>query len=521
MSKFDSPEVLDALASMMGDPDVDRPDPHHIIYKKGWRPALNPIQSSAVACKAIYKLYDGERGSGKTYGGLHELVDFVYRNDNCLGYIIIKEVGMSTDGGAWHKLLMEVVPEWKDGLGIEYTESKLDPQTKKPYIWLSNRHGGWSMIMLSSLPVASHVEQKVRGREPDIILVDEAQALETDTYFTSLLQQLGRRKGLDEPSKIIFCCNPEGPSHWLYQRFFIEPVDEETGVWDVRYARFHIPISDNVKNLPPNYYENYVLPAVKNDPILKARLVDGEWVDRPDGDSLFGESFSEAIHIRGDLAKNMGLEPVVPIPMIVSYDLGAAHSSVHFLQIVSTLAKVYKLVIDEIDRVGEYTPYSVLVPKIVDRMVYWDTKMGFAFQWYHVSDSSAFDQYRAVTGSFDHQEVERLSKEYVTKKGLNPRYIIKMRECPKGEHSIEARVRLVTDDLITSSLLVSATCPKTKDMFMRLTVDKDNRMKPKKKARYGHNLDSLSYGFFYFASSRVSVPGAVSKVQTDYYTIGG
>ena len=211
MWKNDS-QTLDALAEQFrGEvPEEDRPEPHHILYKKGWRPKLNSIQKEAIASKAIYKLYYGERGSGKTYGGVHEVVDYCYRNDNSLAYVIVKETGMGTEGGGWDKLLLEVLPEWVNGLGLKTTKTQYDMQTKKPYIWMSNRHGGWSKIMLASLPVSAQVEGKIRGREPDIILVDEAQNLEGDTYFTSLLMQLGRKKKRSgDPSKIIFCCNPK------------------------------------------------------------------------------------------------------------------------------------------------------------------------------------------------------------------------------------------------------------------------------------------------------------------------
>lgn len=518
--KINSADLIEALAFEFGDPER-APEPHHIKYRKGWRPKLNPIQGKAVASSAIYKLYYGERGTGKGHGALHEVLDYLYRNDNCLAYIIVKEMGMGTEGGAWHKLRMDVLPEWQNGLGIEYTEPKLDPQTKKPYIWISNLHGGWSQIMMASLPVASQVEQKVRGREPDVIFVDEAQSLESDTYFTSLLQQLGRRrrsKGQD-PAKIIFVCNPEGPSHWLYKRFFEMPLNKD-GTWDHRYAKFHIPITDNKDNLPPRYYEDYVLPAVANDPILEARLVRGEWVDRPDGTALFGAEWNEMLHVRGDEARGDGLLPVPGVPIILGYDPGAASTSVHFCQIVPTLDKRFKIVFDELDFVGEYIPYPQLVPLVIERMIYWDKRMETKFHFYHVSDESAFDQFRAQTGGFDQQQFRDISKEYILKNNLDPRYTINMLPCPKGDYSRGARANMIRDDLITQSILISANCRKTRDMFMWLPHDPDDVMAPMKKHRYGHNFDSLSYGFFYFQTSRRKVPGTTGKVQTAYYPIG-
>lgn len=520
MGLLGNKEALDALVQQFKEdlPEETKPDPHHLIYKRGWRPKLNPIQKVAHESKAIYKLYYGERGSGKSHLGVQEIVDYCYRNPDSLAFIILKEFAMGTEGGAWNKLMQDVLPEWQQGLGIQFTEQKYDMQTKKPFIWMSNRHGGWSMIMLASLPVAHQVEGKIRGREPDVVLVDEAQTLETDTYFTSLVMQLGRKKKAGgEPSKIIFCCNPEGPSHWLYKRFFEEPVNEETGEWDKRYAHFHIPVSDNIPNLAPGYYENYVLPAVKNDPIAKARLVDGDWVDRPEGDSLFEGVWSE-LFIKGNATRNEGLLPVVPHPMIVSYDLGGAHSSIHFLQIVPTLDKIYRLCIDELDFVGQYTPYAKSIPMVIQRMLYWEEKMKFQFQWTHVSDSSAFNMYRAEKGSYDVWDVEKISRDYVQRNNLAERFIIRMKECPKGEFSIEARVRLVTDSLVSGSTYISATCRRTREMFMRLPHDPKDRLKPKPKTRYVHTFDSFSYGFFYYSTRRTEVPGQTGEIKPEYYS---
>jgi hypothetical protein len=513
-----SAEALDALAQELSESvEQTKPESHQILYRKGWRPKLNPIQKEAVSSKSIFKIYSGPRGSGKTFCALHELVDFLYRNDNELAYIIVKEIGMGTEGGAWQKLNLDILPEWKHGLGIEYNEGT-DFRTKSPYVWISNRHGGWSMCMLKSMPVAAHVEGKIRGREPGFIMVDEAQNLESDTYFTSLLMQLGRRKSVSEPSKLVFCCNPEGPSHWLYKRFFLMPVNESDGTWDERYAHFHIPYSDNKDNLPPRYYEDYVIPAVANDPIAKARLVDGLWIDRPDAAALFSGKFVEGVHMRGDEVKGIGLLPVLGQPMITGWDPGSAHTSVHFVQIVPTLDRIYKLCIDELDYVGKYTPYERVVADVIIRMQYWEKKCNTEFRWEHISDDSAFNVFRPGTGSYDVQDIEKHSRNYVERNNLPPRFIIRMKPAPKGEHSIEARVRMLTDDLVTSSFLMSATCRRTKEMFLYLPEDPDNRMNPRRKSRYLHNFSSLTYPLFFFHCRRVEVPGATDHITPMYYS---
>lgn len=514
---FDQSEVIEALQAEMSGKNSEVIKSPAQLWDEGWRPHLNPIQGRAVKNSAIYKLYYGERGSGKAIGALHELVEDMFINDNCLAYIVVKESGMASEGGAWHKLQNLVLPEWGRGIGLTYTSVTYDVNTKKPQIWIKNRFGGWSLITVTSLPVAHQVEVKIKGREPHSIFVDEADVLDNRTYFSSLLMQLGRDPGQTTPAKLIFVCNPQGPSHWLYKLFFEEPVNQETGEWDSRYAHFHIPYSDNEKNMPENYYRDYVDPAVRHDPILQARLKRGEWVDRPEGNALFGAHFSEAIHIRGNEVRNEGLVPINGHPCILSYDPGAAHSVVYFQQIVPTLEKIYKLIFDEFDFVGVYKPYTQLVPILIERMIYWEKKMKSTFNWLHISDDSAFNQYRAKEGSFDVWDIEKISKKYVEERELDPRFIIRMKACPKGEFSREARVRMTMDDLLTQSLLISATCPRYKEMMFRLEEDQENRMNPKKKQRYGHNFDAGSYGFFYFSTRRIEVPGKTEAVEPMYY----
>lgn len=526
-------DALDALADELD--DAPAPEPHHIRWKKGWRPRLNPVQEEARKSDAIFILLDGERGSGKTTGAIHYLVEHCYENST-LAFIIVKEVAQATDGGAWHKLMTEILPTWKygnrdrdgnlldHGIGIDFGSdgknqtSLLDPQTKKPYVWLSSKTG-WSKIMLMSLPVAHQVTTKAKGKEPSFVVVDEAQTLDSDDYFKMLVQQIGRRPRIKGRQKIIFCCNPAGPSHWLYKRFFVLPANEETGEWDHRYARFHVPVSENLHNLPPRYYEDYVLPAVKGDPVEEARMVRGEWVDRPEGDALFGSDFREQIHVRGDVKSNRGIMPIKGHPIIFSYDLGAAHTSVHVNQLVPTKDKIFRLTIDEFDYVGQYMPYFRLVPKLIQRMQYWDQRVGTAFHFVHVSDDSAFNQYRAKEGSFDAKDIEDLSKAYVDKNGLDERYIIRMVAAPKGKHSVEARVRMTRDGLQQEEVIISATCHKTKEMFMRLEEDPDNRLKPKA-GPYLHKFDSYSYGFFYFLVGRGHFTIQTKPVQPQVYAMG-
>lgn len=557
MGAFVAEDVAEALADLAG--IEEREQGHGLKLDLAWQPKLNPVQLKVYRSQADYILAYGERGTGKSIGALHKAVRHAVHNKNARVLIVVREVGQATEGGAWSKLQTEILPQWANGnfdrkskklvdrgCGIEFTAQKLDHQDKKPFVWVSNRFGGWSMIKLISLFVGEHVEDKVKGKEPSFIFVDEAQTLESSEYFDKLIQQLGRAQDITDPQQIVYCCNPKGPSHWLHRTFFCHqkdedgksiespidpetghPIDSETGRPIPDYAIFHVPISENAHNLPSGYWQK-VLNACKNDPIEHARMVEGLWVDKPEGDAIFKDSWKDAIHLRGDAVKGIGLLPKPGHIFVLGWDPGAAHTSVHMQQFIPTPKKVFWMVFDEMNCVGKYMPYRTLVPKLIDRLQYWEeaasdqagVKVQFNFR--HISDESAFNQFRAKEGSFDAQDIEEISRAYVQENNLPERFIIKMRACPKGPHSVEARVRIVTDLLIEESILVSATCTHTRSMFMNLECDKESRMKPRRSI-YVHPFDSLSYPMLFYNSgagrSATKVIDAATKPE--FYRVGG
>lgn len=476
------------------------------LYDAGWRPRLNPIQRQAYNHRSSkFKLYDGPRGSGKSIGALHECVDHAFNNDRAIVVIITQTTSQAQEGGTWFKLNNLILPEWGApsdgdpvlkhingdpvcGIGLEFSNPRLDPNTRKHFVYVANRFGTHSRIVFLSLPVASNIQHRMKGTEPSFGMVDEAQNFGDDSIFKYLIQQIGRHPfAKAENQMMLYCCNPDGPKHWLYKRFFEYPLNEETGEWNPLYYRKFFPISDNIRNLKEGYYDN-VMEACRADPIEYARMVRGEWIDAPEGDAIFKDQFTTSLHVRGDAIKGNGLVPSTEFPVLAGYDLGPAHSSIHFLQQIMGRDKTVWIVFDELNFVEKRMPYYEIVPLLIQRMAYWDRRMKFNFTWKHISDNSAFNQIR-TDGSFDHQTVERLSKGR-----------IKMMAAPKGKGSVATRVRMVMDMLVREELFISATCLKTIDMFMALTSDtkKNNRYDPEgrmtpKRSKHIHVFDSMTY----------------------------
>tara|TARA_R100000808_G_scaffold24754_1_gene58048 strand:- start:4128 stop:5633 length:1506 start_codon:yes stop_codon:yes gene_type:complete len=460
----------DALASMAPAPAPPTAE---------WHPDLNETQKKIFDDSSRFVLGYGEKGSGKTIAFGHKLIRHAYENDNALVMILSPSIRTGSEG-IWHDLETLIIPFWVDGIGLETSSAKLDPNTKDRHRWIGNRHGGWSKLLLISIPYAAAVETRIKGPAPSHIYVDELTQCDGKEYFTYPAAQLGRRRGITGPQQYCASCNPEGPSHWVYKTFF-EDCYEEDGTKDDDFRVYHVPVTENIKRLPDGYVEN-LHRILRTDPVEKRRLIDGEWVDRPTGESLFKEYFVPSNHIKGDMYKGTGLKPMSGFPVTVGYDLGQVYSSITFMQMIPTQDKMLWIVFDEMDYMGVRHLYKRLAQEVCRKMDYWNRKMGFEFKYEHISDSSAINQWHpGGEGSYDSWDIERFSGGR-----------IKLQGCPKGKGSVEARVRLLQQKLFNDEVYVSALCKVTIDMLQHLISDKKDPTKPKR-SKYIHKFDALSY----------------------------
>lgn len=492
-------------AGLMSDVEGQPADSPHGNFYKPYRPLLNPIQGECYdGIKThLFNFIWGERYSGKTFGGIHALVDHCRENANARALIIVLTKRQGEEGGVWHKLCTSIRREWEEGGNAVFTEPRVNA-IKDVSMWVSNKYGGWSRIVLVSMPVESSIADRVKGTEWTFILLDEAQVLQSPTYFTAIVQQVGRDPNIPH-QPVVYCANPAGQSHWLYERFFKIPM--EHGQWNPLYFVKHVPLSDNLHNVPKNYIDMLV-EATRNDPIEFRRMVGGEWVDPMAGDALFRDDFHEELVMRGDPLHGIGLLPMKNFPVVVGWDIGAAHTSLQLQNYLPTKDGIAWSVFDEMNYVDQYIPFPTLVPHVLRRMEYWKTMVGSDLPFVHVSDNSAFNQFRARDGSFDAKDIEDLSGGK-----------IKLIECPKGNGSVEARVRITKEQLGKEALLLSAaTCPRTKEMFLNLEEDPKARMKPKR-SRFLHSFDSLTYPQLYYHSGGVFLRPRIGAVHPMCYSV--
>lgn len=493
-------DEAELIASLANEPS---PEAQEVpVYDPDWVPDLNPTQRVIYDSGAKFILAYGERGSGKSVGALHKLCKHCWDNFNALAVVIVGVKRQAMEGGAWFKLETDILPQWKAGLGMSWTDTKTNV-AKDAFIFVSNRWGGWSRILLMSMPVGAFVKDRIKGLEPSFVLVDEVQTLDGPEYFNSVIQQLGRRPNIETTQPYVATCNPLGPSSWQYKRFFISPKDEK-GEWNSKYLTVHVPIVENLHRLPPGYYEDNVISAVENDPIEYKRMVLGEWIDRPSGEAIFKHYWSPTLHIRGNANDGTRILPKPGYPLVLGYDLGTANSAISFMQNIPTKEKDLWLVFDEMVYTDAYIPYPALVPEIMRRLNFWNDTCKTEFDASHISDATAFNMYRATHGTYDALEVERLSKDAAK---LYPKVTpIRLMECPKFAGSVPGRVRCVMKLLQQDRLLISASCLRTKDMFDQLESEKMNEAKKyspelplhPKRSKHLHIFDAMSYGLFFF-----------------------
>ncbi len=487
---------LMAAAEGLGDAIPDGAEPPQYVPPFAAGGQMDFYRSKARFCLAY-----GERFSGKTWVGGHKIVDHCWSQWNALAIVVVSVRRQATAGGIWYKLINEILPEWKiNQPGFESTDQKMDPATKDLYIWVRNRYGGWSQIQLISIPFGGNMAERVRGIEPSMIYVDELTTVDGPDFFDVLIQQLGRRKHIaSDAQQYVATTNPDGPSHWVYQRFFVTPLQPD-GSWDMRYFKRHIPISENPSPSAQQYFQN-VLEGTRNDPIEYARLIKGEWVDRPSGDAIFLRSFVPEIHVRGDRRTNEFLRPVAGLPLTLGFDLGDANHSISFLQERPTKDKTVTIVFDELVITDEDTSFEDLVPELMDHMNYWGKVADYKFSFESISDRSAFDRFRAASGSYDHRQVEMLSRQELEKRKSRYPFLtrpIKLIECPKPPGSVAARIKVVHHLLQTEELFISALCERHIDALKYLESEKDEPYSPKR-SKHLHVFDSLSYPLYYRA----------------------
>jgi len=518
---------MQTLAALLDPPPGRKPrEPK----RKSWRPKIGPIgldimRTNSVPgnpSEAIVKLLYGERGSFKSGISLHCVVNHLYSDlvapiagkphITPLAVICAILRSAATEGGAWEKLFSLTLPEWYDGIGLEFTEPKMDDQ-KNRYAFVGNKFGTWSRVILKSIPHGENIKARIKGMEPSLFLFEEITETDSADYLNAPLQQLRRPTGA--PKIYMANCNPadSGEEHWVWRTMVNDGKDESKKIeipngggrlkgTDPKFAVWHVPLTENVfwSAEEKRSYQNTLLVEAKNDTSAVDRLIKGIWTPRPTGEGLFKQYFSFDVHVKGDAKSSIGLLPRAGYPIDISYDLGQVNSCVSFLQLVPTAKKPIWIVIDEVIHLRERILYKLMAAEIIGKMRKWSEMplpsndgRPYKFSFRHTTDESAVNQWRpGGEGSYDAWDFE---KEFAKVVNEFDGKSIKMLGCPKGAGSVESRVRFLQSKLYMDEYFVSATCPGHIEMLRHLEEDAKKPGNPKR-SKYIHTFDAATYGPF-------------------------
>lgn len=563
-----NPDDIDLLAGALAEDETQEPEylPPSLTIEIGsgpgqWEPDMNPTQRDIFYDTTEIILGYAEKASGKSIIFANKIVKHCYEEWNALAVIITPSIRVGQEG-IGQDLDTLVLPHWRDGtwvdgvqtypgMGLEYKPGKMDPSTKDRHWWIGNKYGGWSKILLISIPYAEAIQARVKGPAPSLVYIDELTNCSSRDYFTYTHAQVNRRRNIRGTQHWMASCNPEGPSHWVFKVFWEDfkegseacqrliddgqkikfrkwPKDKvEPGISrDSRVAVYHVPFQENEHRLPKAYATS-LRANLASDPVEYDRLINGKWIDRPSGDAIFRKEYNDEQHLVGNLKDGTGIIPSPGFAIVMGWDPGPVNPCISYGQDLPTAGGDVWTLLDEVAVISQQIPLYLVVRQVLLKMQYWCDVVGYKFSFIHVADSSAFNQYRNNTGSYDVADIERISKEIIESdpmkfKDLTP---IKMIECPKPPGSVEQRVRIVKEMLSRpNAFFLSAACRFSRDTFMQLESEKQaaggkfNAALPftPKKDRRGHihMWDAISYPIYYYRLTNRKPapppPGAVS-----------
>ena len=520
------------------DPEEDFPEVSFTPGDGGWQPDMSDKQAAYYWDMSRYVFAHGERFTGKTTISIDKIIRHCYEHTGALAMIVVKMKSGAKGGGIWEQLLSEDpdfrgepwgnLKKWKKHVGLRYTKEYGD-DAKNKWVDIRTKDGGSSSIMLLSLNVAAHIKSKVRDFKPSYFHFEELQEAENADYFDFPIQQLRRRATVPvEAQQYSASMNPpdKGESSWQFKKIFehdarnpaggknknydpkgYNPYTKKHDGWNTNYGVHHLPAVDNKWAEDVEGYQESILERCKDDPTEYDRQILGKWVAKVVGNSVFAFSYHPEIHLKGK--KNVsGLAPIAGQPIIVGHDPGDVNNAKALLQRVRSKGKWWWRAFDCLTDLQEMISYEDLVRALYDRKLYWNNRMDCAFDYEHIGDQAAMNQFNAAAGSYDYMVFEQISRKLIQdepKYAALPPMVLKAPD--KGAGSVGDRVRCVKNCLNSERLIVSALAPQVDEMFRFLMKAKDRHGneaddKPLKTKRgHIHLFDALSYPIFYYESN--------------------
>lgn len=556
-----SAQLAAEMAEMVGAPvDATPFDPGKKgePERKKWKPLHGPTQSLIMYDQSDIVGACGEKFTGKSIVFLDKIVAHCYLEFDAL-FAIIGNSHRALAEGVCHDLVTFTLPRWRegnrqpqflregnllvpnpregqlldDGIGLEYTPWKSDPNNKDLYLKIRNRYGGWSRIRVIAIPFAEMVQARVTNLNASGFYLEEATRCNGDDYYKWPVVQLYRRRGIKGPQQYLFSCNPDDPENWVHPWMYKDSVvtknepgrdwpddPEKPGIRrDPQVAFYYLHYEENKHNVSQKNREA-LKRALRSNPILRARLMESKWIAMPEGDALFKAEFEAGRHLKGDVDKKKGLAPNPGYPIVIGMDWGARSIGIVFKQIIESVDGPFDIAFDELAYYQEMHKTRQLARAILEKMRYWNMYLRAlrewdeataergpdgrplnvpSWCWWFITGDDATTNYNPESGNIHARDLQDHMKAILEEEperylGIEAPVI---RGCPRPKDSVGKRVDLVAENLMSDMAIVSATCTAVRGMFFHLARDKENPSHPAKGNRWIHLFDGYSYPIYY------------------------
>lgn len=476
-------------------------------------------QLMEICRRKKFVLASGPRYSTKTVGCLHCVADHAWRTDR--GNVAMVSVSQSAglDSGVWEDLVGVVLPQWiASGSGMKWVKKPFTANvTKKPTCIVSNQHGNQTKIQLDSLKYEHEVEERFKNKRYSMMYVTELSNFarrKTYDIWGECLRMLHLK---EEDHLFLADTNPadEGEESWIYfvwyvmlkmpYREYVEscrkydmPILGERA-FEVRkqsHALLEFTIDDNIFASQQRLDE--LIARYSHDKDLYDRYILGLW-RKSSVDSLFGAVFRPSFHVVGEIETPGNPEPQILVPeessfeLITGWDPGSGtNSAVVFIDKATRIVKrpgksdlavsIFKA-IDELVVIDEDHSLDEFTEEVVEKMRWWEERMGRRFLWRHWSDRSVFDMKEPRANRYFYQIIHAASGGEII-----------LTAADRGPGTVRQRVQLSRKLLFENRAFVSADkCPKLIEMFRSIRKGPTEAQAIQRGSKHKHVHDAWGY----------------------------
>lgn len=489
---------------------------------EAWKPHLFPKQEEILTNNARILLVSGPRYSGKSIGIAHKCIMRAWEIWSANIGVVVSSYKVATGGGSWQDLVI-AAKEWAEsGVESEYGHtfeitsvdpetnepgSKLDKNSRTPFISIRNKFGNESVIRLISIDNENEIEQKTRSGRFQYIWVVELSNFLTRKVITEFVPLL--RPGIphihgdpnhpgylpDDQLQLVSDTNPapDGKQNWIYRYFYSHdyghvPEKDRPAVERFAKARkavLEIFIEDN-PFLPADKRDE-LTGLYAGDPIEYQRYVEGIW---PDGATQAGVLFADVF--LPTLQCDGYIEPdELTDSLFTGWDLGPQNKAWALLERRYHEGRSIWCVLDELVYVGIHVPTDDFTYQVMTKLKdinahYAKLRANFrGFKFEHWSDNSSWSLNITDESGTEELEVQNASNGQ-----------IELQPVIKGSKSVEVSVQILRKLMREERFFVGSNCVNLKESLNNIkrpaksgkTVDPTDKRK--------HILDAVRYPIF-------------------------